>query len=155
MTNEQKLQIAAYRKAGMGYKQIAKELDLSANSVKSYCRRNGLSNEALEQRLPESACENCGKSIEQKKGKKKKRFCSDKCRNQWWNSHLDQVKRKAVYEFISYLWQVFFGVWECKKEILQSRLLCNRKVWDSGKKLRILYPKVVAIFQTLREYTTT
>lgn len=40
MTNEQKLQIAAYRKAGMGYKQIAKEMDLSANSVKSYCRRN-------------------------------------------------------------------------------------------------------------------
>ena len=100
MTNEQKLQIAAYRKAGMGYKQIAKELDLSANSVKSYCRRNGLNNEALEQSLPESACENCGKSVKQKKGKKKKRFCSDKCRNQWWNSHLDQVKRKAVYEYI-------------------------------------------------------
>lgn len=100
MTNEQKLQIAAYRKAGMGYKQIAKELDLSANSVKSYCRRNGLNNEALEQSLLETACETCGKSIEQKKGKKKKRFCSDKCRNQWWNSHLDQVKRKAVYEYI-------------------------------------------------------
>lgn len=63
MTNEQKLQIAAYRKAGLGYKQIAKEMDLSANSVKSYCRRNGLSNEALEQCLPESACENCGKRI--------------------------------------------------------------------------------------------
>lgn len=47
MTNEQKLRIAVYRKAGMGYKQIAKEMDLSANSVKSYCRRNGLSNEAL------------------------------------------------------------------------------------------------------------
>ena len=64
MTNEQKFQIAAYRKAGKGYKQIAKELDLSANSVKSYCRRNGLSNETLEKNLPESACENCGKSIE-------------------------------------------------------------------------------------------
>ena len=100
MTNEQKLQIVAYRKAGMGYKQIAKKLDLSANSVKSYCRRNGLNNETLEQSLPESACENCGKSVGQQKGKKKKRFCSDKCRNQWWNSHLDQVKRKAVYEYI-------------------------------------------------------
>ena len=66
MTNEQKLQIAAYRKTGMGYKQIAKELDLSVNSVKSYCRRNGLSSEALEQSLLETACENCGKSIEQK-----------------------------------------------------------------------------------------
>lgn len=71
------MNVLPYRKAGIGYKQIAKELDLSANSVKSYCRRNGLSSEALEQSLPESACENCGKSIEQKKGKKKKRFCSD------------------------------------------------------------------------------
>ena len=72
MTNEQRLRIAAYRKTGMGYKQIAKELDLSANSVKSYCRRNGLSSEALEQSLPESACENCGKSIEQKKERRKR-----------------------------------------------------------------------------------
>ena len=72
MANEQRLQIAAYRKTGMGYKQIAKELDISANSVKSYCRRNGLSSEALEQCLPESAYENCGKSIEQKKERRER-----------------------------------------------------------------------------------
>lgn len=100
MTKEEKIRIEAYRRKGVGYKQIAKELDLSVNSVKSYCRRNGLSNEALEQSLPESACEQCGKSISQMKGRKHKRFCSDKCRNQWWNAHLDQVKRKAVYEYV-------------------------------------------------------
>lgn len=116
MTNEQKLRIAAYRKAGIGYKQIAKELDLSANTVKSYCRRNGLSNEAMVQRLPESVCENCGKSIEQKKGKKHKRFCSDRCRNQWWNSHLDQVKRKANYEYICPTCKIKFTVYGKAKE---------------------------------------
>lgn len=100
MTKEEKIRIEAYRRKGVGYKQIAKDLDLSVNSVKSYCRRNGLSNETLEQSLPESACEQCGKSIAQIKGRKHKRFCSDKCRNQWWNAHLDEVKRKAVYEYV-------------------------------------------------------
>lgn len=100
MTNEQKLMIEAYRRKGIGYKQIAKELDMSPNSVKSYCRRNGLSNEDLKNDAEESFCEHCGVIIHQVKGRKHKRFCSDKCRNQWWNSHLEQVKRKAVYEYV-------------------------------------------------------
>ena len=100
MTNEQKLMIEAYRKKGVGYKQIAKELEMSPNSVKSYCRRNNLSNENLKQIDGESSCEQCGKIIQQIKGRKHKRFCSDKCRNQWWNAHLDQVKRKAVYDYV-------------------------------------------------------
>ena len=125
MTNEQRLQIAAYRKTGMGYKQIAKELDLSANSVKSYCRRNGLSSEALEQELTRVACENCGKSIEQKKGKKKKEVLfQNQCRNQSWNSHLDQVKRKAVCEYICPVCGKSFSVYgNAKREILRVQSL--------------------------------
>lgn len=44
-------------------------------------------------------CEQCGRPIIQNPGRKRKRFCSDACRNKWWNSHLDLVKRKAVYTF--------------------------------------------------------
>ena len=47
MTDEQKLMIETYRRKGVGYKQIAKELEMSPNSVKSYCRRNKLGNEDL------------------------------------------------------------------------------------------------------------
>lgn len=43
-------------------------------------------------------CENCGAAIQQYAGRKKKRFCCSDCRYQWWNSHLDQVNRKAYYE---------------------------------------------------------
>ncbi len=43
-------------------------------------------------------CENCGESIQQYAGRKPKRFCCNECRNQWWNQHLDQVKRKTYYE---------------------------------------------------------
>ena len=100
MTEEQKELIEVYRRRGVGYKQIAKELEMSPNSVKSYCRRNKLSNEDLNREAGESSCEQCGTIIHQVKGRKHKRFCSDKCRNQWWNSHLEQVKRKAVYEYV-------------------------------------------------------
>lgn len=42
MTEEQKSQIKAFRNNGLGYKLIAKELGISVNSVKSFCRRNEL-----------------------------------------------------------------------------------------------------------------
>jgi len=35
----------------------------------------------------------------QTEGRKEKKFCSDRCRNKWWNSHLSEVKRKAMYEY--------------------------------------------------------
>ena len=35
-------------------------------------------------------------AIVQTPGRKRKRFCSDACRNAWWNAHLSLVKRKAV-----------------------------------------------------------
>lgn len=45
-------------------------------------------------------CECCGKEVMQKPGRKLKRFCSDKCRNAWWNQHQDQVNKKANYEYV-------------------------------------------------------
>ena len=47
-----------------------------------------------------AACQNCGAAIVQKTKCKQKKFCCDKCRNQWWNQHLDQVKRKAYYNIV-------------------------------------------------------
>ena len=47
----------------------------------------------------DAVCEYCGNSIKQIPKRKKKRFYSDECRNKWWNSHLDLVKRKAVYQY--------------------------------------------------------
>ena len=42
-------------------------------------------------------CKHCGKSVPQNIGHKEKKFCSDKCRMAWWNSHQDSVNRKAYY----------------------------------------------------------
>jgi len=45
-------------------------------------------------------CPCCGAEVRQNPGRKVKRFCSDKCRNAWWNSRLEQVDRKAHYKFV-------------------------------------------------------
>ena len=104
MTEQQKKQILKLRSAGNGYGTIAKTLGISLNTVKSFCRRNHVDAAAKEESAEVTGeityCENCGREIQQIPGRKKKRFCSDTCRNQWWNSHLDRVKKKAVYAFI-------------------------------------------------------
>jgi len=46
-----------------------------------------------------------------KEGRKHKRFCSDLCRNRWWNSHLDLVKRKAHYEYVCPACKTAFSVY--------------------------------------------
>lgn len=104
MTDNQKAQIIKLRAAGNGYGKIAQTLGISVNTVKSFCRRNDINGDMVIEPSVKltgetTACENCGREIQQIAKQKKKRFCCDKCRNEWWNSHLDQVKRKAVYDF--------------------------------------------------------
>ncbi|NBJ93533.1 RNA polymerase subunit sigma-70 [Parablautia muri] len=107
MTEGQKTSITDMRGQGYGYVRIARTLGLSENTVKSFCRRKGLAGRADPE--PYAAvpimggkrpCLCCGTEVVQTPGRKEKKFCSDKCRNKWWNSHLDRVNHKAVYEFI-------------------------------------------------------
>ena len=99
MTDNQKAQIINLRAAGNGYGRIAQTLGISLNTVKSFCRRNDINGN----KVPEpsvvltgetTCCENCGREIQQIAKRKKRRFCCDKCRNAWWNSHLDQVSAR-------------------------------------------------------------
>ena len=94
MTDEQKQQIIALRRDGVGYGRIAAQLQISINTVKSFCRRHSLA-----ARTDGAVCEYCGKPIAQNPGRKRKRFCCNACRNKWWNAHLTLVKRKAVYTY--------------------------------------------------------
>ena len=98
MTNEQRLIIAALRADGMGYGAIAKQVGISANTVKSFCRRR-----TARSGKPEAGthlCLCCGEPVPQIAGRKEKKFCSDKCRNKWWNAHLQQVNRKAIRDAV-------------------------------------------------------
>ena len=92
MTGQKANSIIALQKQGYGYKRIAAETGIPLNTVKSFCRRHP-AEEA------ESFCLCCGSPLEHVPHKKKKKFCSDACRMKWWNSHQDQVQRKAFYTF--------------------------------------------------------
>lgn len=105
MTDIQKNRIRKMKADGYGYVKIARELGLSENTVKSFCRRNGLNRTvedtaALPEERDNGVCPCCGAEVRQNPGRKVKRFCSDKCRNAWWNSRLEQVDRKAHYKFV-------------------------------------------------------
>ena len=101
MTEAQQRQIRNLRAEGFGYKRIAEQLSVSENTIKTYCRRNGLGgNQANARGTSKHVCLYCGVEVKQNAGRKEKKFCSDKCRNKWWNANLDRVNRKAVYEYV-------------------------------------------------------
>ena len=93
MTDLQKEQIKTLRLQGISYVKIGEMLGISDNTVRSFCRRNGLGDAAKNT----VACKHCGKLIKIIPKQKPRKFCSDACRTAWWNSHPDCVDRKAVY----------------------------------------------------------
>ena len=101
MNDLQRGQIRVLRNEGISYSQIAQKLGISESTIKTYCRRHGLgSNEVKVAPGKAKNCICCGIPVIQTSGRKEKKFCSDKCRMQWWNSNLDKVSRKAIYEFV-------------------------------------------------------
>lgn len=93
MTELERAEIVFYRNQQFGYKKIAKLTGIPLSTIKSYCQKIG--------QLPApSFCLQCKRPITQTKGRKTKKFCSDRCRMAWWNDHKDLVKKKAFYEYI-------------------------------------------------------
>lgn len=80
----QKAAILSMRQQRASYSEIAEQLLLSPNTVKSICRRSGVKVEQSAERLAD-VCKTCGKPLQQIPGSRKKTFCSDKCRYLWWN----------------------------------------------------------------------
>ncbi len=92
MTELQKNKIRKMRLDGLGYKHIASKLVLPLSTVKSYCRRNGLigigSVVALNNEISVQLgliCKNCGRRLKHTEGKRRKVYCSDRCRKEYWN----------------------------------------------------------------------
>jgi len=66
------------RDKGYGYKRIATELSIKRDHVRHICKKK-------EKNPLGGICKNCGKNFKSVRGKKKKVYCSDKCRYKWWN----------------------------------------------------------------------
>ena len=76
MNNDTK--VIELKEKGFGYKRIANELSMKPEAVRYICQKH-------EQEDLIGKCKNCNLEMKSVKGKKKKTFCSDKCRWQWWN----------------------------------------------------------------------
>ena len=95
MTKEQKALVVKLRDQGMTFAAIAEKLDISVNSIKSFYRRNGNTSNASNDKN-QLCCKECGKPIAQPFGTRVKKFCSDKCRMLWWNTHRSEVKLRSA-----------------------------------------------------------
>ena len=87
MTEIQKEQARKLRAQGFGYKKIAAVLQLSPNTVKSFCQREGLNGVMAKPRseiIDGHFCKNCGLPVLQDEKRKEKKFCSYECRMEWW-----------------------------------------------------------------------
>ena len=108
MTPVQKETVYNLRLQGLGYKAIARELLLSVDAVKSYCKRHHLIGppEAVRKNVKvieerHGLCTECKQPIRQKKRGRSKRFCSDACRYDWWKAHpeISSKSETALYPY--------------------------------------------------------
>lgn len=110
---------------GKSAADIAIALGLSVNTVRSYIRRHPPKDAV------QVGCRRCGKPVMQVKGRKAKYFCSDRCRNAWWNAHPEKVQRKAYYRLTCQF---------CGKEFVsygnKNRKYCSRLCYADARRSR-------------------
>lgn len=94
MTEQQKLQIRKLRQQGLGYQAIGKTLNLSRDSVRSYCKNHELNGVSVEVQMNTKeriangdACAFCAGPLEHASTGRPRRFCSDLCRRSYWKLH--------------------------------------------------------------------
>lgn len=94
MTNLQKDQIIAMREQKVTYATISETLGIPVSTIKTFCRRNSMTT-ARTQSKP--CCKNCGGELTNTPKARPRLFCSDQCRQNWWNKHRrERVSTKIV-----------------------------------------------------------
>ncbi|MFV0441183.1 MAG: DUF2116 family Zn-ribbon domain-containing protein [Lachnospirales bacterium] len=96
--------------------KISQLMDISHNTVKSFCQRNHVAKPKIIKEVKKEVisketkdtevintldskhCVNCGKAVEQMSGRKLKKFCSDSCRKIYWKDNQFNVNRKSATE---------------------------------------------------------
>lgn len=130
MTKQEIETLNLMRSHGKSAADIAIALGLSVNTVRSYIRRHPPKDAV------QVGCRRCGKPVMQVKGRKAKYFCSDRCRNAWWNAHPEKVQRKAYYRLTCQF---------CGKEFVsygnKNRKYCSRLCYADARRSRsVPYP---------------
>lgn len=129
MTNVQKEKIIVQRQAGSSYKEIAEQLDLSVNTVKSYCQRHELQTYVkVKNRV--RLCMQCHAEIPQTPKRKAKKFCCDKCRQLWWTAHSNLINRVSIVNHTCPICGKSFQAYQSKQ-----RIYCSRTCYGKSKEV--------------------
>lgn len=87
MNERDKAAIDRMRRSGLSYQEIADNLSIRKEAVRSYCRTHDIAPD-MDIRQDTEVCPVCGKLLKKTPGKgRKRRFCSDDCRKEWWKNH--------------------------------------------------------------------
>ncbi len=107
MTDELRQKIKSLRYQGLGYKQIANTTGLSRDTIRGYCKRNGLHgiaaglkkeyHKVMEEEFIFILCLNCGKEINQNPIGPRKKYCSMACKREWEKIH--KIKYTLTCEY--------------------------------------------------------
>lgn len=127
MHEEQKRVISALRLQGGSYAEIADYLGMSPNTIKSFCRRSKIRPSpdlSLNAGKTADTCKNCGALLNQNSGKRKKLFCSDRCRYSWWNN---ERQKKAYRLTCQYCGQTFISLGN------HSKRFCSKKCMNLAR----------------------
>ncbi len=100
MNDKQKATIYELRQQGLVYRRIAARLGISANTVKGFIYRKGITSQAAAKTKSEGCCPQCGADISLVKERKSRKFCSDACRHAWWKAHEHIIDRRAWYSCV-------------------------------------------------------
>lgn len=88
-----KERIVELRRRGTSYKQISETTGVPTGSVKTICRRTPADDDLRQEGL----CDQCREPL--KADAQSRRFCSAKCRLNWWHAHPERLNRRAIYTF--------------------------------------------------------
>jgi len=126
MTDFEMNEITRLRSQGQGYKRIAATLGLSWNTVKSFCQRS-------KDEVPstENHCKQCNTVLTQTPHKRKKVFCSDKCRIAWWNANPELIKGKELKKDVCEVCGSTFVSYASK-----HKKYCSRSCYDKARTRR-------------------
>lgn len=104
MTDNQKKLVIKLRSDGLSYNEISRNVQISLNTVKSFCKRNGIIPATDKENISENStsdfCRYCGKPIKSVPHHREKIFCSRECGLKWWHEHPEKLNRKSLYSFI-------------------------------------------------------
>ena len=126
MKPEQKRMIEELRNSGCGYKEISEQLQISINTVKSYCKRHELTRMGKRNSGSVRFCLQCGTEIKQEQHRKTKKFCSDRCRMIWWREHSSLLRTPSKQIFICPVCHEAFAAYSSTKQKYCSRLCYAR-----------------------------